>query len=93
MTVASTTVTVASTATLLATGGSSATARSPGTNVAVKPAVAGTGDLVFLGGADVTTANGMPLGTGLALFLNDDEELYGIVASSTTAVRVVETGI
>lgn len=92
MAVASTAVTVATTATLIASGGSGA-GRTAGTTVAVKPAVSGTGDTVFLGGSDVTTANGFPLGGGMSYALNDDEDLYGIVASGTVAVRVMENGI
>lgn len=91
MAVASTAVTVATTATLLVTGGSGA-GRTPGTNAAIKPAASGSAE-VYLGGTDVSTANGFPLGTGIAMPLNDDEELYGIVASGTVAIRVLESGI
>lgn len=82
-------VTVTTTATLLATGGGGNTS---GTVITVKPAAAGSAD-VFLGNATVTAANGLPLGGGISFDLSSGEALYGIVASGTVAVRVMEHGI
>lgn len=51
---------------------------------------------VFLGGADVTTANGFPLAAGTSMSISDLElgdELYGRVASGTVEVRVFEVGV
>jgi hypothetical protein len=42
---------------------------------------------VYLGGSGVTTANGYPLDPG-----EYEGNLYGIVASGTNAVRVLEWG-
>lgn len=83
-------VSVGVAATLLATGGGGTAS---GTTITVKPATAGTGDTVFLGGANVTAANGVPLGGGLSFDLSSGEALYGIVAAGTVAVRVLEHGI
>lgn len=85
-------VTVETTATLIATGGSGA-GRTRGTVVTVKPATAAEGASVFLGPASVTAAAGCPLGGGMSFDLADDEELYGIVASGTIEVRVMEHSI
>lgn len=95
MALATAAVTVATTATLLATGGGGAVAApyDQPTVITVKPATAGTGDSVFIGGSGVTTANGLPLGGGMSFDLAAGEALYGIVASGTVAVRVLEHGI
>lgn len=82
-------VTVATTATLLTPApGSSRTA---GFSVTVhNPA----GQVVYLGGSDVTTANGFILAvstTSPIWTLEEDEQLYGIVAATTQAVRVLRT--
>jgi hypothetical protein len=50
---------------------------------------------VYLGGSTVTTATGVPVaasswGPGMELSISD--QLYGIVASGTVEVRVLETG-
>lgn len=47
---------------------------------------------VYLGGSDVTTANGYPLAVGehLSVDLALAHVLYGIVATGTQAVRVLE---
>jgi hypothetical protein len=51
---------------------------------------------VYLGGSGVTTANGYPLDPGEKLASDGGTEyegnLYGIVASGTNAVRVLEWG-
>jgi hypothetical protein len=83
-------VTVATTATLLATGGGEG--RGSITTITVKPAVGANGDLVLLGPAGVTTATGLPLGGGISFALAIGEALYGIVATGTVAVRVLEHG-
>jgi hypothetical protein len=95
MAIATAAVTVATTATLLATGGGGAVdaAYDRKTTVTVKPATAGTGDSVFVGGSGVTAASGIPLGGGISFDLDAGEALYGIVASGTVAVRVLEHGI
>lgn len=90
MTIEATAVTVATTATLLATGGHGAARSTPGSIVTIKPVTAGEGALVFVGPAGVTTAIGMPLGGGMSFAFDDDEALYGIVASGTVVVRVLE---
>ena len=84
MAVSSTAVTVADTATLLATGGSSG-----GDSVAVYNNGAET---VFLGGSGVTTAAGYPLGAGehVGIDLERGESLYGIVAAATEECRVLK---
>ena len=89
MAVTTSAVSVGTTATLLVTGGSG---RSGGTVVSIKPAVGVDGDLVFLGGIDVATTNGLPLGAGVSLDLAPGETLYGRVASGTQIVRVLEHG-
>lgn len=85
-------VTVATTVggTALAAGGGEG--RGSITTITVKPAVGANGDLVFLGPAGVTTATGLPLGGGISLQLAVGEALYGIVASGTVIVRVLEHG-
>jgi len=96
MAIATAAVTVATTATALATGGaggSVAQVYDHPTVITVKPATAGQGDLVFIGGADVTTANGLPLGGGISFDVPAGEAFYAIVASGTVAVRVLEHGI
>ena len=51
---------------------------------------------VYVGGSDVTTANGFPVPAGTSL--SDDElppagAYYGIVATGTAEVRVLESGV
>lgn len=51
---------------------------------------------VYLGGSDVTTANGTPCDTALipsfGFDLEPGEKLYGIVASGTQEVRILRNG-
>jgi hypothetical protein len=49
---------------------------------------------VYIGGSNVTTANGFPLEIGEAATcdLGRNEALFGIVASGTQNVRVMEVG-
>ena len=48
--------------------------------------------IVYVGGASVTTANGLPLEVGekLAFDLDANVVLYGVVASGTADVRILE---
>lgn len=50
------------------------------------------GGIVYLGGPDVTTANGYKLDNGdkLTLMVGDHEALYGITASGTNVVAVLK---
>lgn len=51
---------------------------------------------VYVGGADVTTANGVPVPAGQwgpSIDVTVDEKLFGIVAATTAEVRVLETGV
>lgn len=82
-------VTVATTATALATGGGEG--RGSITTVTVKPAAADSAE-VYLGPAGVTVATGLPLGGGISFDLTASDALYGIVATGTVAVRVMEHG-
>jgi hypothetical protein len=82
-------VTVATTATALAAGGGGSTSR---TIITVKPAAAGSAE-VYVGPVGVTVATGLPLGGGISFDLTAGEALYGIVATGTVAVRVMEHGI
>lgn len=51
----------------------------------------GGGAKVYLGGADVSTANGFHLGNDESqdIFVPTNEKLYGIVASSTNTINVL----
>lgn len=80
-------VAVGTTATLLAVGGAG---RSDATVISVKPVVAAEGDTVFVGNDAVATTDGFPLGPGISFDLAPGEELYGVVASGTVDVRVLE---
>lgn len=51
---------------------------------------------IYIGGADVTTANGVPVLPGSwspSLPLPRGEALYGVVASGTHEARVIEVGL
>lgn len=80
-------VTVATTATAIAVGGG----EDRFSTITVKPAESGSAE-VYVGPAGVTTATGLPLGGGISFDLQAGEALYGIVASGTVAVRVMEHG-
>lgn len=59
-------------------------------------AVANVGaSTVYLGGSDVTTANGFPLAAGASVpvGLSPSEILYGRVTSGTVEVRVLRQGV
>ena len=51
----------------------------------------GGGAKIYLGGADVSTANGFHLGNNESqdIFVPTNEKLYGIVASSTNTIIVL----
>lgn len=87
MTVQSRAVTVSTTATRLDNTGNNPQ------SIAVYNNGAAT---VYLGGSDVTTNNGVPVPAGTwgpGIDLKGDEALYAVVASSTVATRVIESGI
>lgn len=51
---------------------------------------------VYVGGSDVTTSNGVPVAAsswGPSIDLDGAEGVYGIVASGTVDVRVLEAGV
>lgn len=52
---------------------------------------------VFVGGSDVTVANGLPVSASSFspgyTFPDGSDELYGIVAATTCEIRVNETGV
>lgn len=52
---------------------------------------------VYVGGSDVTTANGYPVAAGASWYppqpLAAGERVYGIVASGTVEVRVLRLGV
>jgi len=56
---------------------------------------AATSVTVFIGGADVDVSQGSPVtgGQWFACDLDDDEAVYGRVASGSAVVRVFETGL
>ena len=53
------------------------------------------GATVFVGDSDVSTASGFPLAAGASMSVDLDpgESLWGVVASGTVEVRVLEVGI
>ncbi len=54
------------------------------------------GQSVYLGGAGVTTASYghiLASGSSIAIELNQDEALYGVVASSTQSVPIFRQGV
>ncbi len=83
-------VSVGTTATLL----SSSTAGRDGQTVLVQNPSGGA--TVYLGGTGVTTSSyGFLLESGVAfaIDLQDNESLYGVVASSTQSVSVIRQGV
>lgn len=85
-------VTVTTTATRLDTAEKSGGVK-PGSSIAIYNASAST---VYIGmTSGVTTANGVPVAAASwgPSFDLDDEAVYGIVASGTADVRVIETGV
>ena len=55
----------------------------------------GAGASVFIGGSNVTTSTGLELAPGesVSVVLERDEDIFGIVASSTETVHVLSTGV
>jgi hypothetical protein len=53
------------------------------------------GATVYLGGSDVTAANGFPLAAGekIALDLEKGDVVYAIVAASTQAISVLKANV
>jgi hypothetical protein len=45
---------------------------------------------IYVGGANVTTSNGLPVAPGASLGVGARAEVYGIVASGTVEARVLE---
>lgn len=91
MAVSSRAVSVGTTATALDTEGE--TDGIKGTSLAVYNNGAST---VYIGGSGVTTANGAPVAAGSwgpSFDLNAQDRLYGIAASGTVEVRVIESGV
>ena len=76
--------TVGTTATLL-----SASRRGGTPTVVIAP----QGGTVFVGGSDVTTSTGIPVPVGAVFCLSTREAVYGIAASASTAVRVLQTDV
>lgn len=83
----STVVTVHTTPTLLNT----LTDTSQGySSIALSPPA---GTTLYVGDATVTTATGFPVTGTLALDLDNNETVYGVVATATATVNVLETFI
>ena len=54
------------------------------------------GQVVYLGGAGVTTSSYgfiLAVGSNISIELNQDEAVYGVVASSTQSVAVLRQGV
>lgn len=53
------------------------------------------GSTVYVGGPAVATTNGLPVtgGQSLAVDVDNQETIYGVVASGTVNVNVLQTGI
>ena len=86
MSIAASRVTVAATATLIATGFN-------GASWVYVHAPSG-GNTVYIGGSDVTAATGfeLPKGAVHEFWLAETDKLYGIVATSTQPLMVMQTG-
>lgn len=85
MAIKSSVVTIAATATLISPTSDD--------NVAgVSVSILNSGSVVvYIGGAGVTTANGYPIAAGSALSIGlMSESVYGIVASGTSPVNILE---
>jgi len=91
MSVQSAVVSVGTSATALSAAEGSG---SDAASVAVKVPTGGA--TVYVGGSDVTTANGWPVAAGESVTLNllaAGERVYGIVAASTQNVNVLRQGV
>jgi hypothetical protein len=51
--------------------------------------------LVYVGGSDVSTANGLPVAAGTAITLNliQGDAVYAVAASGTPEIRVLSTRV
>jgi hypothetical protein len=77
--------TVTTTRSLVASGGTTVNSKSVAVQVPV------TGVVVYVGGADVTTANGFEVALGATISVDlTGDELWAVVASGTQTVRVLE---
>lgn len=63
--------------------------------VTVRVSVVAAGQTVYVGPTGVTTATGYPIATGAAdtFTLGQGDRLFGIVAATTQAVRVLRVGV
>jgi hypothetical protein len=54
-----------------------------------------SGETVYLGGSEVSTADGYPLEPEqhLSIDLETDDSVYGVVATGPANVRVLESGV
>ena len=86
MSLASSNVTIGTTATLIATG-------IVGASYVYLHAPSG-GNAVYVGGGNVTAANGLELAKGavIQIWLAEADKLYGVVASSTQPLMVLQSG-
>lgn len=86
MSLASSNVTIGTTATLIATG-------KVGASYVYLHAPTG-GNAVYVGGSDVTTANGLELAKGavIQIWLPEADKLYGVVGSATQPLMVLQSG-
>ena len=82
-------VTVGTTATKL---NSAPTDRRADSSIAVTAPASGS---FYIGKSGVTTATGflVPAGTSISLDLQSGEDLYGVLASGSGSVAVLETGV
>ena len=86
MSLASSSVTIGTTATLIATG-------KVGASWIYLHAPSG-GNAVYIGNSNVTTANGLELAKGqvIALWIAETDNLYGVVATATQPLMVLQSG-
>lgn len=86
MSLASSSVTIGTTATLIATG-------KVGASWIYLHAPSG-GNAVYVGNSNVTTANGLELAKGqvIALWIAETDNLYGVVATATQPLMVLQSG-
>lgn len=85
-------VSVGTTATLLTVSASSG--GKDGSTILIQNPTGG--QVVFLGGAGVTTASygfKLAIDSNISIELNQGEEVYGVVASSTQSVAVLRQGV
>lgn len=86
MSLASSNITIGTTATLIATG-------KVGASWIYLHAPSG-GNAVYIGNSNVTTANGLELAKGqvIALWIAETDNLYGVVATATQPLMVLQSG-